>query len=847
MPSFFKKTRSQASAPAGESLPGSASSGAPPDFYHQQHQLQHQQYIAEPDYPDDRLRRPSEPFIPANQFQGHSAHSSFPDLHYDEQQQQHSLQQQQQQQQQEQQLQQQQQQQLHTLPQQYHPAHSDRPTISLVTHPNDPPSYQHSPSVADPPWTHANTSSQDLEKSGKLQKKKGFFSRNQSVASSNPGKQKKSDSSALGRSHSVKHNFSQAVPQQAQQQAQQQQQQQTEHGRVASVQSSLNLSLNHSQVALNGLNSGPETPRPPTGEQQLQPPSSPSVYDQDLPQTPLDSQAQAFRRQDWDAAHHAWQDGNQDSADSQMSSRRPSEIPDMANTDRIIQQQIQMPARKDSLVAPGSVGQPISQVPSPNLQTAPPGPLFKGNSSQQNLHDMPAQGRETPPAAPSKLREELEGLDIAALVLRHEELQAKYQKVKRYYFEKEAQVTQLQNTVAHQRMAVSRTVLDDNEYTARFNRLDGAIKELAFSIRKDWKTIPEWLHPCVNEDAVAVGTKEMTGVGRAVISRWIVEAVFNRYFHPGLERSFSERLKAIEMTLRQQQVAVFNDDDKENQVARISNWRRTTLDGLADELQSKSTAENQAQLKEYLVEKLSATLQFDLKEPAPPELAHYTQMIVENALNIAEKIPQESRDIIVDYVVPGSPVSETIMKIDTGLPALTRPIGEYKEFSSSSAADMADEMDMDSKESAASGNSPIQPDSSSTTTNTTSTSTTNASNNRTSGPVPQNREQRKKYPFGSLMGKKSLVGSSSSSNNTAAPAASQSQAAAAAAAAAAADQRSVSASDNNSPKDRAGDEQQQQQPDKRSRVRFATFLTVEVRGRGPNNVLIQAPVYTLDA
>ena len=81
--------------------------------------------------------------------------------------------------------------------------------------------------------------------------------------------------------------------------------------------------------------------------------------------------------------------------------------------------------------------------------------------------------------------------------------------MKRYYFDKEAQVQHLQNTVAHQRMAVSRTVLDDNEYANRFTRLDGAIKDLAFSVRKDWRSIPAWLHGLVTEDATAAGTKSV--------------------------------------------------------------------------------------------------------------------------------------------------------------------------------------------------------------------------------------------------------------------------------------------------------------------------------------------------
>src|SRR5205823_3858766 len=92
--------------------------------------------------------------------------------------------------------------------------------------------------------------------------------------------------------------------------------------------------------------------------------------------------------------------------------------------------------------------------------------------------------------------------------------EAKYSKVKKLYFERNSQVEQLQNTLAHQRISMSRTSLDDNEYATRFNRLDGAVNNLAFMIRKDWKSVPGWLLPFVNADAHIKGTKEMTAVGR---------------------------------------------------------------------------------------------------------------------------------------------------------------------------------------------------------------------------------------------------------------------------------------------------------------------------------------------
>jgi hypothetical protein len=66
---------------------------------------------------------------------------------------------------------------------------------------------------------------------------------------------------------------------------------------------------------------------------------------------------------------------------------------------------------------------------------------------------------------------------------------------------------------------------------------------LSFSIRKDWKVIPEFLHKVVNKTAVETGKQEMTAVGRAFISCWLVENIFEKYFHPDLEPGFSTQLQ----------------------------------------------------------------------------------------------------------------------------------------------------------------------------------------------------------------------------------------------------------------------------------------------------------------
>lgn len=398
---------------------------------------------------------------------------------------------------------------------------------------------------------------------------------------------------------------------------------------------------------------------------------------------------------------------------------------------------------------------------------------------------------------------------------------------------------QLQNTVAHQRMAVSRTVLDDNEYTARFNRLDGAIKDLSFSIRKEWQSIPNWLQSYVNEDAVTVGTKEMTAVGRAVISRWLVDEIFDRLFHPDLEPNLSIQLKMIETNLRRQQPQAATEEDKENQIARISNWRRATLDGLTEVLQSKSAQDHRSQLTEGLIEKLIASLGMSLKDPPPPEIEHGARMIVENALNIAEKIPLEARDICVEYFMPGTTVTESVMKVETGLPALNRPgaagspPSQEQQRSERPRRDSSEDVDMDRDAVKESSTAPT------TTTTTTGSPSRDASPPQTQPSLPANREQRKKYVFGNFMSKKSSSSSSSSPGAGSSPGSQQQDSTRPGSAAA---------------KDRDRDEAEKQQESSSgssssrspTRIRFAAFMAVEVRGKGPNNVLIKAPVYALD-
>ena len=281
------------------------------------------------------------------------------------------------------------------------------------------------------------------------------------------------------------------------------------------------------------------------------------------------------------------------------------------------------------------------------------------------------QGRSTPPP---RSRDDINQLDYHQLLQRHEELQAKYSKVKRYYFEREAQVTQLQNTVANQRLSMSKTSLDDSQYTARFERLSNAINNLAFNIRKNWRAVPPWLRHVCNQDAHSVGTKEMTAVGRACISRWLFESIFERTFHPGIDPGLSAQLKHVEKVLRRSSQGIpLTDEQRDDLTTKITTWRLTTIEGLQDVLESHQAEQYIETMNKVFTHQLTESLKANLTEPPPPDLAEGVAMIVSQAIGIARNIPCESRDICVEYFMPGTPINEVYMKLEPQMTPLTNP------------------------------------------------------------------------------------------------------------------------------------------------------------------------------
>lgn len=271
----------------------------------------------------------------------------------------------------------------------------------------------------------------------------------------------------------------------------------------------------------------------------------------------------------------------------------------------------------------------------------------------------------------------------------------KYTKVKKYYFEKEDQVKQLQNSLAHQRLSQSRTSLDDSEYTTRFNRLDGLVAQLAFSIRKNWKSIPSWLVSSVNKDAVATGKQEMTAAGRAFISCWLVEEVFDKYFHPDLEPTLSAQLRSVQKNIRRYAPPTQTAEEEDYLIAKVVNWRLSTLEGLQEALRSPQCPANRTQLTDALKEGLVTAIGAHLQDPPPADLEGGVHMIIELVVSIAIHLPLESRDVVIEYYMPGHSILTDLMKLESGIPPLTISVADDAADRASMKSGISDITDAD--------------------------------------------------------------------------------------------------------------------------------------------------------
>jgi hypothetical protein len=436
--------------------------------------------------------------------------------------------------------------------------------------------------------------------------------------------------------------------------------------------------------------------------------------------------------------------------------------------------------------------------------------------------------------------------------------------VKKYYFEKDAQVTALQNMVANQRLSMSKTTLDDHEYTTRFEHLDGAIKELSYSIRNFWTGVPGWLTALVNKDAHTSGPREMTAVGRACISRWVFDEILDRYFHPKVEPVLSGQLKIIEKNIRRTGLTmVTGDEQRDDQIVKLTSWRLTTLEGLSDSMASAEGNEYKQQLTLNLKEKLSASLQMNLTDPPSLVLESGVDTIIDLSIGLACALPMESRDVSVEYLMPGSFINDTYMKVEAGIP-LTNP-GMNAEYSTGADQQQGDQHSSHSEDSSSLNDNEGERE--------TNSNTTGSGNNFNNGnnmlpvrgdsmqrpssngvPCPQQQfrkdDGRKKSLFGGLVSGGKKAAAVDNSNGTTAPTTTNNPPGAVG---------PTTVSNNRMGSAGSGvglaagatpgpskEQENMEKLDRDRRIRFAAFLSVEVRGKGKEcgNVLVRAPCYS---
>lgn len=190
----------------------------------------------------------------------------------------------------------------------------------------------------------------------------------------------------------------------------------------------------------------------------------------------------------------------------------------------------------------------------------------------------------------------------------------------------------------------------------------------------------------MNKDALTIGKQEMTAVGRAFISRWLADEVLDRYFHPGLDTGLSTALKTVQKNIRSFSPPLHTLEEEEALTTRITSWRLATMDGLQQALTGSDAAEQRQIFTSELSHRLLSALQDHLIDPPPAGLDNGVNMIIELVISILTNLPLESRDVHIEYYLPGQPIIPDLMKQESGIPALASPAAEQSETDKASMA-----------------------------------------------------------------------------------------------------------------------------------------------------------------
>lgn len=171
----------------------------------------------------------------------------------------------------------------------------------------------------------------------------------------------------------------------------------------------------------------------------------------------------------------------------------------------------------------------------------------------------------------------------------------------------------------------------------------------------------------------------MTAVGRAVITKWLLDEIFNKFFHPDLDQHLSKQLKSCHVNIRKNAPLATNTEEEEALTSKLINWRLATTEGFADQLRGPQALTNREHLIKSLNEALIATMEMYVIDPNHEdfkELKANVPPIIELAVNILSHLPMESREIAVEHYSPGHSIMGEMMSVESGIPALATPCAE---------------------------------------------------------------------------------------------------------------------------------------------------------------------------
>ncbi|GAP93384.2 putative nb-arc and ankyrin domain protein [Rosellinia necatrix] len=269
-------------------------------------------------------------------------------------------------------------------------------------------------------------------------------------------------------------------------------------------------------------------------------------------------------------------------------------------------------------------------------------------------------------------------------------LQTKYKKAKKLYFknkdliEKLAEhVGKLQNLVSNENIWKSCVAPNDNEQYSRFDLLDIAITNLAFNIRRSWRSVPTWIEGYITDDAMKTGKREMVAVGRAIITQWVVTEIFDKYYHPGLEGGMNHSLKVVEKSIRRSSHRIESNTQLD---ATVQTWRGATWAMIQHMLNSNQSQEKLIRLKETTTENLLASISQQLTSLQSPGIVENTSAIANYAIDIASDIATDTRDVVITLPQSGDLLRPDVMELQRGFPPLGRIFDDTRDHSQNTPA-----------------------------------------------------------------------------------------------------------------------------------------------------------------